>query len=124
VADSYNVRADVLKFASAKDRAIAPARDCYQVTPSDTDDLPEYGKLIVANGHSTNVETVTVVPVGSDDDSASVAAADSAQNHAGDSVSRTRGAFYGHGRRRNSFRLSITRRTSFPLRGRDLGPTP
>jgi hypothetical protein len=68
MANSYDTRKDVLRFSSASDRAVNPARDAQTVTPNDSNDLPIYGKLHVFNAHATNVESVRVVPVDYTDD--------------------------------------------------------
>jgi hypothetical protein len=67
MANSYNERLDVLKFACADARAIAPARDAVAAVASDTADLALYGKLAVFNAGNA-AEVIRVVPVSYADD--------------------------------------------------------
>src|ERR1051326_5104735 len=60
---SYDPNRDKLKFFDAKLRPIMPARDAVAVTPSDTADLPFYGKLYVFNAGAAP-EVIRVVTVG------------------------------------------------------------
>ena len=65
--NSYDSSSDVFTHDYRKSRS--PARDATLVTPSDTLDLPVYGKLAVFNAHATAAEVIRLVPIAKDDDS-------------------------------------------------------
>ena len=66
--NSYDPNHDLLDSTTPAHRAIAPTRDAQNVTPSDTLDLPIYGKLAVFNA-GASTEVIRVVPVEYTDDS-------------------------------------------------------
>ena len=68
MSNSYAPNRDILDSTTPAHRAIAPGRDAQAVTPSDTLDLPIYGKLNVFNA-GVSAETIRVVPVEYTDDS-------------------------------------------------------
>ncbi len=58
---SYNENRDVLNKFNNEQRGIAPARFAQAITPSDSTELGEYGRLLVTNSHATNTENVVVI---------------------------------------------------------------
>jgi hypothetical protein len=67
----YDPNRDKLKFADAKLRPMMPARDAVAVAPSDTDDLPFYGKLFLFNAGAAP-EIIRVVTAAQQDDTVHV----------------------------------------------------
>ena len=66
--NSYDPNRDLLDTVTPFHQPFSPARDAQTVTPSDTLDLPIYGKLYVFNA-GVSVEVIRVVPVECQDDS-------------------------------------------------------
>jgi hypothetical protein len=70
---AYDPRRDVLNFRDEEKRGINPARYAATVTPSDTQDLQIYGKLLITNASGSSTENVTVIMASnSTDDTTSV----------------------------------------------------
>src|SRR6478609_12109334 len=71
---AYDQNRDVLNAYCAEDRAMLPARFAQAVTPSDSTELPFYGRLIVTNSHATTTENIVVVMASNNvDDTTTVA---------------------------------------------------
>lgn len=69
---SYSQDRDVLNAFPAKDRGMAPARYAQAITPSDTQDLPVYGRLMVTNSSAGTTENITVIMAGNNQDDSTV----------------------------------------------------
>lgn len=68
---TYDSKKDIFAFVSAGMRSFSAARNATLVTPSDTVDLPVYGRLRVYNA-GAGVESATLLPVGATDDANTV----------------------------------------------------
>jgi hypothetical protein len=70
---SYDPHRDILNFRNEELRVINPARYAQAVTPSDSAELPIYGKLFVTNSNGSSTENVTVIMASNNtDDTTSV----------------------------------------------------
>jgi hypothetical protein len=58
---SYDQNRDVLGALSAKERGVDPARFAQAITPSDSTELPIYGRLIVTNASGSSTENLVII---------------------------------------------------------------
>jgi hypothetical protein len=68
MATSYDSRRDPLAAFPVQERGDFAARDAQAISPSDSTELPFYGRLLVTNSHATNTENITVIMAGNNQD--------------------------------------------------------
>lgn len=71
---TYDQNRDVLSAFDARDRGVYPARNAIAVPPSDSTELPFYGRLIVTNSHATSTENISVIRASNNQDNSTVVA--------------------------------------------------
>ena len=59
--NSYDQNKDIFGTFNMRERGFLPARDAKAVTPSDSVELPFYGRLIVTNSQATTTEDIVVI---------------------------------------------------------------
>ncbi len=58
---SYDQNRDVVNAFCQEHRGIAPARFAQAITPSDSTELGEYGRILITNSHATATQNIVVI---------------------------------------------------------------